>query len=139
MWKSRLTELGYTVHVHDWNLLNPWTGVPPADIVLVEIPAMEKLIFTQETIPAFQLTILVCRANRVWTTLDKEFLVLFSRITKLTPTLLLNGVEADFAEEYIGEVPKNRNFIRATVKRVLKFQFGNRKVISKIRIRRKKK
>ena len=100
---------------------------------------MEKLIFTQETIPTFQSTILVCRANRVWTTLDKEFLVMFSRVTKLTPSLLLNGVEADFAEEYIGEVPKKRNFIRATVKRVLKFQFGNRNVISKIRIRRKKK
>lgn len=139
VWKSRLTELGYKVHIHDWNLLNPWIGVPSADIVLVEMPALEKLIFTQESIPTFQFTILVCRANRVWTTLDKEFLILFSKITKLTPSLLLNGVEADFAEEYIGEVPKNRNFIRSTVKRVLKFQFGNRKVISKIRIRRKKK
>jgi uncharacterized protein involved in exopolysaccharide biosynthesis len=138
MWKKHFTELGYLVQVHDWNLHNPWTGIPLADIVLVEIPAMEKLLFTPETIPSFQFTILVCRANRVWTTLDKEFLVMFNKVTKLTPALLLNGVEADFAEEYIGEVPKKRNFIRATVKRVLKFQFGNRKMISRIRIRRKK-
>jgi polysaccharide biosynthesis transport protein len=43
----------------------------------------------------------------------------------------LNGVDIDFAEEYIGEVPKKRTFIRSFIKHIVKFEFGNRKVISK--------
>ncbi len=99
------------------------------DFVLIEFPSLDDIIIKPGLFPDLNYAILVCRANRVWSRVDKEILTIFTKTTEMKPLFILNGVETDFAEEYIGEVPKKRTFLRTLIKRVVKFEFGNRKRI----------
>ncbi|MBA4852675.1 hypothetical protein [Emticicia sp. BO119] len=99
------------------------------DFVLIEFPALEKMVIKPGLFPPLHHSILLCRANRIWDKKDKEMVSIFTQTTGSQPMFILNGVETDFAEEYIGEVPKKRNAIRAFIKKVVKFEFGNRKSV----------
>lgn len=99
------------------------------DFVLVEFPALEKMVIKPGVFPPLNHSILICRANRIWDKKDKEMLSIFTQTTGSQPMFILNGVETDFAEEYIGEVPKKRNAIRSFIKKIVKFEFGNRKTV----------
>lgn len=99
------------------------------DFVLIEFPPLDDIIIKPGLFPELNYSILVCRANRVWGKVDKEILTIFTKTTEKKPLFILNGVDTDFAEEYIGEVPKKRTFLRTLIKRVVKFEFGNRKRI----------
>lgn len=99
------------------------------DFVLIEFPSLDDIIIKPGLFPDLNYAILVCRANRVWSRVDKEILTIFTKTTEKKPLFILNGVDTDFAEEYIGEVPKKRTFLRTLIKRVVKFEFGNRKRI----------
>ena len=99
------------------------------DFVLIEFPALADIIIKPDLFPQLNYAVLLCRANRVWGRIDKEVLSIFTKTTGNKPVFVLNGVETDFAEEFIGEVPKKRTFLRTLIKRVVKFEFGNRKKI----------
>lgn len=99
------------------------------DFVLIELPALEKLVIKPGLFPPLHHSVLICRANRIWDSKDKEMVSIFTQTTGSQPMFILNGVETDFAEEYIGEVPKRRNAIRAFIKKIVKFEFGNRKSV----------
>jgi succinoglycan biosynthesis transport protein ExoP len=99
------------------------------DFVLIEFPSLDDIIIKIGVFPKLHYSILLCRANRVWSRIDKEILVNFTKTTGNKPSFILNGVDTDFAEEYIGEVPKKRTLIRSIFKRLVKFEFGNRKKI----------
>ena len=101
------------------------TGIK--DFILIEFPSLDNIIIKPGLFPQLQYSILLCRANRVWSKIDKLMLSIFSRTTGNNPFFILNGVDTDFAEEYIGEVPKKRDLLRTSIKRVVKFEFGNRK------------
>jgi succinoglycan biosynthesis transport protein ExoP len=102
---------------------------PETDIVFLEIPPLDTMIIKPGAIAKLDHTILVCRANRIWGKIDKELLAIFIKTTGASPRLLVNGVTTDFAEAYIGEVPKRRFILRQFFKRLLQFEFGNRKQI----------
>ena len=74
---------------------------------------------------------MVCRANRLWNKLDNELLDMFIKNTNSSPVLVLNGVTADYAEEFIGEVPKKRTVVRELIKKIAKMEFGNRKILKR--------
>ena len=99
------------------------------DFVLIEFPSLDDIIIKPGLFPKLNYAILLCRANRVWGRVDKELLSIFAKTTGNKPLFVLNGVDTDFAEEYIGEVPKRRTFFRRILKRLAKFEFGNRKKI----------
>ena len=99
------------------------------DFVLIEFPSLDDIIIKPGLFPKLNYAILLCRANRVWGRVDRDILNIFRKTTGNTPQFILNGVDSDFAEEYIGEVPKKRNVFRSILKRVAKFEFGNRKKI----------
>ncbi len=99
------------------------------DFILIEFPSLDDIIVKPGLFPHLNYSILLCRANRVWSRVDKELLTIFTKTTGNHPQFILNGVDTDFAEEYIGEVPKKRTFFRSVLKRVAKFEFGNRKKI----------
>lgn len=132
--KSTLLEMFY----HELSFLKykvaktAWNGALSAadagtEIVLVEFPALDDMVIKQGLLPRMHVTVLVCRANRVWSKIDKELLRLFVKNTGNSPLLIPNGVSADFAEDVIGEIPKNRQVVRTTLKRLAKFEFGSRK------------
>jgi hypothetical protein len=113
-----------------WN--NDRSFTPSADsITFIEFPSLDEYIYTNADIPHLDHVFLVCRANRVWGKIDKELLNNFIKTTNTEPKAILNGVVLDFAEEYIGEVPRKRSFFRTSLKRFAKFEFGNRTVIAK--------
>lgn len=99
------------------------------DFILIEFPSLDDIIIKPGLFPKLNYSILMCRANRVWSRVDRDLLNIFKKTTGNNPQFILNGVDSDFAEEYIGEVPKKRNVFRSILKRVAKFEFGNRKKI----------
>jgi uncharacterized protein involved in exopolysaccharide biosynthesis len=98
-------------------------------IVLLELPPLEDLPMLKGMLPELNHSFLIVRANRVWGKKDNDLLKIYREATGNTPIPVLNGVEIDFAEDYLGEVPKNRAGLRSMVKRFVKFEFGNRKKI----------
>ena len=129
MYYKELLQLNYNVVKHNWTKGDLINDYPGANFVLMEFPPLESMVITQGMIPPMDQIFLICRANRIWTKIDKEILTIFSNAANIEPLAILNGVEDDFAEEYIGEVPKKRNRFRAVMKRMVKFEFGNRKRI----------
>lgn len=122
---DEFTQLGYKVEKRKWQ--RDATSVnSDADILITEFPAIESLIIKPGLLPKMDQTYLVCRANRVWSNLDSDLLQVFTTTTGNKPQLILNGVKPDFAEAFVGEVPKKRFFLRTWLKRIFRFQFGNR-------------
>ena len=127
IWEAELKRLGMTVKKERWP-----TGNRPTEkegIVILELPALEEMVISKGILPGLTHVYLVCRANRVWNKMDKELITLFKQVSSLPLMPLLNGVNIDFAEDYIGEVTKDRTGIRSIIKRLVKFEFGNRKRI----------
>jgi len=126
LWYNELTGMHYKVEKQLWSE-NMAITASDTDIFLVEFPAFENMMIKPNMLPKLDLCFLVSRANRIWGRIDKELLEIYTKTTSNRPALLLNGVNTDFAEEYIGEVQKKRSTFRLLVKRLLKFEFGNRK------------
>jgi uncharacterized protein involved in exopolysaccharide biosynthesis len=128
LFAEELTKLNYTVEKQVWSK-DSTSSECKKDILLIEFPALDTLVVKPTQLPALNQTILVSRANRIWGKIDKQLLALFCKTTANKPVLLLNGVNPDFAEDFVGEVPRKRSYVRALAKRMMKFEFGNRKKI----------
>ena len=127
MFREKMAALGYRVSTHRWSGALPEAG--RGEVVLLELPPLEATVLTPGGIPKLSYTILVCRANRIWSKIDKEMLRMFIRTTGNSPAFVLNGVKVEFAEEFVGEVPKERFVLRTGLKRMLKLEFGNRRAL----------
>jgi hypothetical protein len=129
LWEQQLTALNYSVIALQWKdgIIPYTTG---SDVVLMEFPPLDTLVIKPGMLPKLEHSFLVCRANRIWGKIDKQILEIFSKTSGNHPSLLLNGISTDFAEEYIGEVPRKRSGIRSFIKKLVKFEFGNRKKIN---------
>ncbi len=128
VWEKELKELGYTVQTDSWK--KGYRFSQTEGILLLELPALEDLVVTKGMIPELTHVFLICRANRVWSIMDKESLAIFTSVSGIKPIPILNGVDTNFAEDYIGEAPKSRTGLRSLIKRIVKFEFGNRRKIS---------
>lgn len=96
------------------------------DFILIEFPSLEDIIIKPGLFPQLSSSILLCRANRAWSKVDKNILSSFVKTTGNKPQFILNGVETDFAAEHIGKVPKKGN---SFLKKVVKFNSKNQKKI----------
>lgn len=122
--QKELMRLGFTVSKQE--VESGYTISGKEEIVLLVLPALEEMVMKKGMLPELTHTLLICRANRVWHKMDTGLTEDFEKVVPLQLNPVLNGVETDFAEEYIGEVPKKRTGIRALIKRIVKFEFGNR-------------
>ncbi|MEA3317451.1 MAG: hypothetical protein U9R54_05800, partial [Bacteroidota bacterium] len=75
------------------------------------------------------MSLLVCRANRVWNKADDKMLKLYQNSINHKPLVILNGVKLEFLESIIGEVPKKRGFIRRLGKRIITLQIYSKKKV----------
>lgn len=128
MLHKQFTTLGYIVEKQAWNKYLPSSGAE-SNIILIEYPPLNTMVIKPGMIPILNHTLLVCRANRVWGKIDKGLLEIFTKTTGNQPELLLNGVDPDFAEAYIGEAPRKSFFLQTFIMRLAKLDFGNRKTI----------
>jgi hypothetical protein len=107
----------------DKNNISP--GFIP-DYVLVEIPPVLYYSFPTQLIASANLIILVCRANRVWSTADQGALDLVTKSALSPPVVILNGVELQVVESVLGDLPKKRSWMRRVAKNLLRLQFSSK-------------
>ncbi len=89
------------------------------DYVLIEIPPVLYYPFPLELVSSIDLPLIICRANRVWSEADQSAVETISKMMSRTPQFLLNGVELDVLESVLGNLPKNRSWVRKIVKKIV--------------------
>jgi len=95
----------------------------PFDFVLIELPNILEVNYPEDLISNSDLSILICRSNRLWSKADANLL---KNIKELIPTKLrfiINGVELNEIEALLGELSKYRSKIRQKIKKILDLQF----------------
>ena len=113
----------YKQLIQDTDLLN---RINEYHYVFLEVPALLEYDSPIYLMKQAQKSILVAKANRVWTKADIRMLANISEYFQTEPVIFLNGMKLDFLEEIIGEVPKSRSYIRYLLKRVAKLDFKSR-------------
>ena len=96
------------------------------DFILIEFPSLEDIIVKPGLFPQLNSSILLCRANRTWSKVDKNVLSNFIKTTGNKPQFILNGVETDFATKYIGRVLNKQN---SFFEKFINLDFNNQKKI----------
>jgi hypothetical protein len=99
------------------------------DCIFVEIPSIINNSYPIGFIKSFHLALLVVRANRSWTDADILALDLFKEAFPQTTLVVLNGVELDYLDSTLGEVPRHRSKFRKALKRILLLQFWGKNLI----------
>lgn len=99
------------------------------DYIFVEIPSIINNSFPIEFIKLFHIALLVVRANRSWTDADVASLDSFKDAFPQTALIALNGIELDYLDSVLGEVPKQRSKFRRAMKRILQLQFREKNII----------
>ncbi len=93
------------------------------DFLFLEIPSLLENTYPVSLLKEVDLILVIARANRNWRPADKSILIQLQKLTKVPVELLLNGVNPENTEEWIGEVPKKRSRFRMWLKRIIKFEF----------------
>ncbi|WP_282124236.1 hypothetical protein [Algibacter mikhailovii] len=94
-----------------------------SEYVIIELPNISDHNYPVDLIESADLTILVCRSNRLWSEADDNLL---NNIKELAPSKLqfiINGTELNEVESILGELPKVRSNTRRQLKRIFQFQF----------------
>lgn len=99
------------------------------DYIIMELPALLTHNFPPELVAQADLTILVVRSNRNWSEADQTSLDGLKELTGSKIQFLLNGVELQEVESLLGELPKQRSFIRKKIKSILRSQFFSKNQI----------
>ena len=95
--------------------------------ILFELPALTDQPYPVNLLKNTDQLYLVTRANRVWKIADENVVNDLIKVkNKNKPQLILNGVHLDEMESLLGELPRNRSFIRRLGKNLLTFQFHSK-------------
>ncbi|MEA3495275.1 MAG: LysM peptidoglycan-binding domain-containing protein [Bacteroidota bacterium] len=97
--------------------------------IFVEIPSIIKQNYSSNFIKSFDFSLLIARANRTWTKADKHALSTYKKLCKNEPLFILNGTEPDALVSTIGEIPKERSFLRKLFKKIISLQIYNKSKI----------
>ena len=93
--------------------------------VIVELPNLLAHNYPVKLCKQASVKLLVCRANRLWTTADTHVLDRFRNNIDNGLGVVLNGTSLDEIEKVLGEIPMRRTNTRRFLKRLLRFQFRN--------------
>lgn len=99
------------------------SGSVDFDVYIVEYPAMNTGIVPPEQLATSSLNLLIARANRAWHASDVMLVKALKNSSVNPPYLVLNGVDEDALEVFIGEIPKQRSSFRQFVKRIVTREF----------------
>jgi cellulose biosynthesis protein BcsQ len=103
------------------NTVDPINKQP--EYVIIELPNILETNYPADLILASDLTLLVCRSNRLWSKADENLLDNIKELTGSKLQFIINGVEITEVEALLGELPKKRSKIRRKIKNILRFQF----------------
>lgn len=93
------------------------------DYVFIELPALLFNNYPADLVAQADLSILVCRANRLWSAADQSALNDILPLTGNKICFIVNGVELQELESLVGELPKKSSEFRKKLKNILRFQF----------------
>ena len=93
------------------------------DFVIIELPALIYNNYPVALIKHADLSILVCRSNRIWSVADEAAIGKLKETCTPKMQLLVNGVTINELESVLGDLPKTRNKFRKKLKSMFRFQF----------------
>ncbi|RNA65238.1 hypothetical protein CR163_008385 [Prosthecochloris sp. ZM_2] len=96
-------------------------GTGPSDsheILILEIPDLKHHLLPVRLLHNADAALLVARANRRWSGSDEELQQKVTTIIGQPPLMVLNAVEPDKLEGFLGEIPKKRSWLRIQVKKL---------------------
>lgn len=93
------------------------------DYVLIELPALLAKNYPTGLLSQAGMTILVCRANRIWTESDQLAIKGIQPLTGDKLHFIINGSQLKEVESVIGDLPKKRSVLRKKIKNLFRFQF----------------
>lgn len=96
------------------------------EYIIIELPSILYYSYPSQLVASTDLVVLVCRANRVWSSADQGALENLKKIVMQEPLILLNGIELEVIESVLGDLPKKRSWIRRSLKKLIRFQFNSR-------------
>lgn len=99
------------------------------DYVFIELPPLIYNDYPAELVVHAQISILVCRSNRLWSEADKSALNNPLNLSQSKMKFIVNGVELKEVESVIGELSKKRNKLRKKIKNVFRLQFFSKNQI----------
>tara|TARA_R110001632_G_scaffold64960_3_gene154209 strand:+ start:3909 stop:6275 length:2367 start_codon:yes stop_codon:yes gene_type:complete len=94
-----------------------------SEYVIIELPNILETNYPADLIESADMTILICRSNRIWSKADENLLENIKELTKSKLQFIINGTELNEVETILGELPKKRSKTRTRVKDILQFQF----------------
>lgn len=92
------------------------------DYVLLVIDAILTNPYPIDLLRQIDLGINITGAYRSWNRADKQALNAIRRALPHEPRFILNGVEPDFMQNVLGDIAKQRSFIRRFIKRILSME-----------------
>lgn len=101
------------------------------DFITIEIPSIIHRAYPPALIQSIDFAVLIARANRTWRKADILSLGEFSSGLKTKPLFMLNGINVEYMEEFIGEVPRKRSRVRRILKKLVRLQVFERYRIKK--------
>lgn len=94
------------------------------DYVFVEIPGLLTGQYPIDVAAEADLSLLVCRANRVWNAADQKAIDTYHKAINDKAKLVMNGVPAEYLEDSLGELPRRRSPLQRWFKRMATLNFA---------------
>lgn len=108
--------------IYDW-LKIIGINISDYNLIIIELDELGKFSLNDNLIKGIASHLFVVSGERVWSEADSRALTLFTKMTETQPMVILNHTEIDRLEAIIGELPKQRTFVRKAIKRVVTFNF----------------
>jgi len=93
------------------------------EYVIIELPNLINNNYPAELIKGSDLSVLVCRSNRLWSEADQSVLDNILPFTGSKLNFIINGVEIKEVETLLGDLPKKGSKFRKKIKNMFTFQF----------------
>ncbi len=101
------------------------------DYVILELPSIVHHPYPPGVVKDADLGIMIVRANRTWQQADVNSLAGIGEFFRHKAVLVLNGVNPEFLQELVGELPKKRSRLRRILKKIVRLQVFERYQIKK--------
>lgn len=109
-------------NIHDW-FKTERINQSDYDLIIIELEELCKFSIPDNFVKDINAHLFIVSAERVWTESDSRALTLFNKMTASPPLTILNHIDIDRMEAIIGELPKQRTFVRKAIKQVVTFNF----------------
>ena len=93
------------------------------DYVFIELPALLYNNHPAGLVSLADMSVLICRSNRLWSEADQASLNTILPITGQNMAFIINGVELKETESLLGDLPKKSSSFRKKIKNIFRFQF----------------